>query len=296
MLSICSNQFFSSQDVTIGNYIKLDKVIDYVGRKSLRLRDLGIAIKEFKLIMDYVDHKYMAHRVDLWMKMAIESGGEVLHLQLGLLGDFVLETVWTDHLISHCPLIEDLTVIDCAKLKKVNVKGMHEVYIDASNLESLDYCIHPYASFKLNLDSCTNLRWLRLWNLKSIDLGDEWFLELFSKIKPEQGAWQVSSIPPTIKRLELLFSPEDEALYFPFMNYLLSNCCPNYTSFLYEMLMGSEEECHCSSSNSKCWWHALKSVKVLCTFKIDENADFDTMLDALPTCYSHERVGFMLEL
>ncbi|XLQ99014.1 hypothetical protein S83_065213, partial [Arachis hypogaea] len=425
---------------------------------------------------------YMAHRVDLWMKMAIESGGEVLHLQLGLPGGFVLGdsvdrfyelplsiiesksltklvlmgrirfeqaflthsiklyslriiTLYRllfahegiiDHLIFHCPLIEDLTVIDCAfssveslflhglhKLKKVNVKGMQEVYIDAPNLESLDYCIHPYASFKLNLDNCTNLRWLRLWNLKSIDIGDKWFLELFSKLpfleslklgncymserinissaqlkvlklshcsnlqelnidarnllsfayegnhppglsfqkssnqlevnsfsivdfpnlcslrkfvqninpqrilalislficrsllsKPEQGAFQVSSISPTIKRLEIQFSPKDEALYFPFMNYLLSNCCPNFISvsfcshvhskafieFLCEMLMGSEEECHCSSSNSKCWWHTLKSVKVLFTFKIDENADFDTMLDALPTCYAHERV------
>ncbi|XLT07936.1 hypothetical protein HN51_053729, partial [Arachis hypogaea] len=241
ILSICSDQPFRSQDVTINNYIKLDKVIDYVGRKSLRLRDLGIAIKEFKLIMDYVDHKYMAHRVDLWMKMAIESGGEVLHLQLRLPGGFVLGdsvdrfyelplsiiesksltklvlmgrirfeqaflthsiklyslriiTLYRllfahegiiDHLIFHCPLIEDLTVIDCAfssveslflhglhKLKKVNVKGMQEVYIDAPNLESLDYCLHPNSSFKLNLDSCTNLRWLCLWNLKSIDIGD----------------------------------------------------------------------------------------------------------------------------
>ncbi|RYQ87631.1 hypothetical protein Ahy_B09g095149 isoform D [Arachis hypogaea] len=49
--------------------------------------------------------------------------------------------------------------------------------------------------------------------------------------EPEQGAFQVSSIPPTIKRLELLFSPDYEALYFPFMNYLLSSCCPNSISF-----------------------------------------------------------------
>ncbi|XLQ98739.1 hypothetical protein S83_064938 [Arachis hypogaea] len=265
ILSICSDQHFKSQDVTVDNYhSKIDKVIDYVGRRLLRLRDLGLAIKEFKLIMDYVDHKCMAHHVDLWMKMAIESGGEVLHLQLRLPGYYVgryspdrlyelplsviesksltklvliggirVEQAFLTHsiklysvriiklcnllfahegiierLISHCPLIEDLTVVDCAvynppisgipqvfafslveslflhglhKLKKAYVQGMREVYIDAPNLESLRYNLHQDASFKLNLDSCTNLRWLCLWDLKSIDLGDKWFLELFSK-------------------------------------------------------------------------------------------------------------------
>ncbi|XLU51816.1 hypothetical protein S245_046630, partial [Arachis hypogaea] len=128
--------------------------------------------------------------------------------------------------------------------------------------------------------------------------------------EPEQGAFQVSSIPPTIKRLELQFSPDYEAFYFPFMNYLLSSCCPNsisfsfrsyvhgkaFIQFLYETLMGRKEgKCHCSSSNTKCWWHALKIVKVICTFKIDENADFKTMLDALPTCCADENIGFILE-
>ncbi|XP_016174712.1 uncharacterized protein LOC107617467 [Arachis ipaensis] len=505
ILSICSDQHFKSQDVTVDNYhSKIDKVVDYVGRRLLRLGDLGLAIKEFKLIMDYVDHKCMAHHVDLWMKMALESGGEVLHLQLRLPSRYVrrhspdrfydlpLSVIESksltklvlmdrirvdqaflthsiklysvriiklcniffahegiiDHVISHCPLIEDLTVIDCAvynppirgtpqvyefslveslflhglhKLKKVYVQGMREVYIDAPNLESLHCCLqYQNTSFKLNLDSCTNLRWLCLWNLKNIAIGDKWFLELFSKFpflesleldncsmsqrinissaqlkvlklsycsnleelnidarnllsfayegnnqpgisfqkcsnqlevnsfsdvdfrdlcslrkfvqnikpqkiwasvslficlsiltEPEQGAFQVSSIPPTIKRLELLFSPDYEALYFPFMNYLLSSCCPNsisfsfrsyvhgkaFIQFLYETLMGRKEgKCHCSSSNTKCWWHALKIVKVICTFKIDENADFKTMLDALPTCHADEKIGFILEL
>ncbi|XP_057736167.1 FBD-associated F-box protein At5g60610-like [Arachis stenosperma] len=507
ILSICSDQLFRSQDVTVDNYhSKIDKVIDYVGRKSLRLRDLGLAIKEFKLIIDYVDHKCMAHHVDLWMKMAIESCGQVLHLQLGLPGYYVggyspdrlyelplsviesksltklvlmggirVDQEFLTHsiklysvriiklcnllfahegiierLISHCPLIEDLTVVDCAvynppisgipqvfafslveslflhglhKLKKAYVQGMREVYIDAQNLESLRLNLDPDASFKLNLYSCTNLRWLCLWNLRSIDIGDKWFLELFSKfpfleslelyycsmsqrinissaqlkvlklsycsnmeelnidarnllsfayegvgdnkpgisfqkssnqlevnslftgvdfpslcslrkfvenikpqkiwasvslficwpvlIKPEQGALQVSSIPPTIKCLELQFSPKYEAHYFPFMNYFFSSCCPNsislsfryyvhskaFIEFLYEILMGRKEgKCHCSSSNTKCWWHALKIVKVICSFKVDENADFKTMLDALPTCYADENIGFILEL
>ncbi|XP_015938590.3 putative F-box/FBD/LRR-repeat protein At1g78760 [Arachis duranensis] len=504
ILSICSDQHFKREDVTVDNYhSKIDKVIDYVGRRSLRLRDLGLAIKEFKLIMDYVDYMCMAHHVDLWMKMAIESGGEVLHLQLRLPGRYAwryspdrfyelplcviesksltklvlmggirVDQAFLTHsiklysvriiklcnllfaheriiqrLISRCPLIEDLTVIDCAvynpltrgiprgfafspveslflhglhKLKKAYIQGMREVYIDAPNLESLHYNLHPDASFKLNLYNCTNLRLLCLWNLRSIDIGDKWFLKLFSKfpflesleldncsmsqrinissaqlkvlklsycsnledlnidaqnllsfayegnnqpgisfqkssnqlevncfsdvdfrdlyslrkfvqnikpqkiwasvslfirssvlIKPEQSALQVSSIPPTIKSLELQFSPKNEAHYFPFINYLLSSCCPNsislnfrsylhskeFIEFLYEILMGRKEgKCHCNSSNTKCWWHALKIVKVICTFKIDENADFKTMLDALPTCHADENIGFILEL
>ncbi|QHO04228.1 F-box/FBD/LRR-repeat protein [Arachis hypogaea] len=459
ILSICSDQHFKSEDVTVDNYhSKIDKVIDYVGRRLLRLRDLGLAIKEFKLIMDYVDHKCMAHHVDLWMKMAIESGGEVLHLQLRLPGRYVgrhspdrfydlpLSVIESksltklvlmdrirvnqaflthsvklysvriiklcniffahegiiDHLISHCPLIEDLTVIDCAvynppirgipqmhefslvesqflhglhKLKKVYVQGMREVYIDAPNVESLHCCLHLELdncsmSQRINISStqlkvlklsyCSNLEELNIdaRNLLSfayegnnqpgisfqqcsnqlevnsfsdVDFQDHSSLRKFvqnikpQKIwasvslficlsiltEPEQGAFQVSSIPPTIKRLELQFSPDYEAFYFPFMNYLLSSCCPNsisfsfrsyvhgkaFIQFLYETLMGRKEgKCHCSSSNTKCWWHALKIVKVICTFKIDENADFKTMLDALPTCCADENIGFILEL
>ncbi|MED6185425.1 hypothetical protein PIB30_056956 [Stylosanthes scabra] len=508
ILSICSKQFFRSQDVTIEySHSLIDKVIDYVGRRLLRLCDRGLAIKEFKLVMDYVDHEYMAHHLDLWLKMAIESGCEVLQLHLpgAVLGaeysqdkfyDLPLNVVESksltklelngrirvdqaflthsiklysvrklklcsllfthdgimDHLISHCPVIEDLTVTNCDvynplsignppvfrfnkvnslflhglhKLKKAYVQGIQEVYIDAPNLEVLHFFHHsptnPLTSFKLNLDSFTNLRWLCLRNLKISDIGDKWFLELFSKlpflerlelcrcslferinitsvqlkilvlshcsnmeevnvdapnllsftyrgnnqpdmsfrrssnqlevkvfsivdfrhlssfrncvqnikpqniwpsvslsifqsfpVEPKHGEFQVSSIPPTIKHLELRCAPENKALYFPFMNYLFSSCCPKsisfrlgpydddrkaFIEFFYELLMGRKEgKCHCSSSNTKCWWHALKIVNVACSLKIDENGDFKTMLDALPKRYNEDRIGFILEL
>ncbi|MED6156180.1 hypothetical protein PIB30_012195 [Stylosanthes scabra] len=501
ILSICSYQFFRSQDVTVENsHSLIDKVIDYVGRRLLSLRDRGLAIKEFKLMLDYVDNEYMSHHLDLWLKMAIESGCEVLQLCLhrGFLGaeysqdrfyDLPLSVtvskslikleltggirvdqaflthsimlysvriltlcnlIFTrdgiiDHLISHCPLIEVLTVKYCVvynplsignpqvsrfnkvnslflhglhKLKRANVQGIKEVYIDAPNLEVLQFfhrtSNHPNASFKLNLDGFTNLRWLCLWSWKISDIGDKWFLELFSKlpfledldlrgcslserisimsaqlkvlglsncsnvkevnvdapnllslvyrgknqpvisfrrtsnelevkvslcslrnclqnikpqnilasvslfiyqsfpIEPMHGAFQVSSIPPTVRHLELGCAPENEALYFPFMNYLFSSCCPKlitfklssnkvdrkaFIEFLYEVLMGRKEgKCHCSSSNTKCWWHALKIVKVTCSFKFDENADLKSILDALPKCYSNEKITFMLEL
>ncbi|MED6185426.1 hypothetical protein PIB30_056957 [Stylosanthes scabra] len=504
ILSISSNHFFWSQDVTIENSHRLiDKVIDYVERRLLRLHDRGLAIKEFKLMMDYVDHEYMSHYLDLWLNMAIESGCEVLELCLpgGFLGveysqdrfyDLPLRVIESkslteleftggirvdqaflthsiklyslrkltlcnllfthegiiDHLISHCPVIESLTVNYCDvynplsienpevsrfnnvkslflhglhKLKKADVQGIQEVYLDAPNLDFLHYSpSHSDASFKLNLDTFTNLRSLCLWNLTISDIGDKWFLELFSNlpflewlelshcslferinimsaqlkvfqllrcsdvkevnidapnllslsykvnnqpsisfwrssgqlevkvysivdfryldslrkciqnikpqnilasvslfiyqsfpIEPKHGAFQVSSIPPTIERLELRCGPKNEALYFPFMDYLFSCCCPEYISFrlgsyldskafivfFYETLMGRKEgKCHCSSSNTKCWWHALKIVKVTCSFKIDENTDLKTMLDALPKCFSKGKISFILEL
>ncbi|KEH17959.1 hypothetical protein MTR_8g008643 [Medicago truncatula] len=52
---------------------------------------------------------------------------------------------------------------------------------------------------------------------------------------------------------------------------------------LYETLMERKgDDCLCSSSDTKCWWHGLKNVKVISSVKIDENIDFKTMLELLP--------------
>ncbi|TKY64395.1 hypothetical protein E2542_SST14290 [Spatholobus suberectus] len=62
--------------------------------------------------------------------------------------------------------------------------------------------------------------------------------------------------------------------------------------FFYETLMGrKEDECFCSSCHTKCWWHGLKDVQVSGTAKTDENIDFKTMLDALPTFSSQENIS-----
>ncbi|MED6156194.1 hypothetical protein PIB30_012209 [Stylosanthes scabra] len=316
-----------------------------------------------------------------------------------------------EHFISHCPLIEHLTLHFCnvynplsvgdpsgsgicklnslslhglRKLKGASVKGILEVYIAAPNLENLCY-VAPAdmdESFKLNLDSCTNLKCLSLSYLRS---PDKWLLELLYKIpflqslmlhycslserinimsaqlkvlelsycsnvkevnvdapnllslvyrgenqpvisfrrtsnelevkvcscslrnclqnikpqnilasvslfiyqsfpiEPMHGAFQVSSIPPTVRRLELACPPENEALYFPFMNYLFSSCCPKLITFKL-------------SSNKVDRKAFIEIVKVTCSFKFDENADLKTMLDALPKCSYDEKIAFMLEL
>ncbi|KAL4355761.1 hypothetical protein AHAS_Ahas09G0019000 [Arachis hypogaea] len=112
-----------------------------------------------------------------------------------------------EHFISHCPLVENLTLILCLlykpssvgdppgsradyvkslslhglqKLKQVEVQGIGEVYIDAQNIEKLFYNgAIVDTSFKLNLGSYKNLRWLSLWFVKRADM---WLLEQLPKI------------------------------------------------------------------------------------------------------------------
>jgi hypothetical protein len=52
--------------------------------------------------------------------------------------------------------------------------------------------------------------------------------------------------------------------------------------FFYETLMRRKDnDCFCRSSDTKCWWHGLKDVKVTCSMKIDENVDLKTMTESL---------------
>ncbi|XP_020967297.1 F-box/FBD/LRR-repeat protein At1g78750 [Arachis ipaensis] len=263
-LSVCSEDFFSEDDVPAGNrqrFRKLDILINYVTKRLLRLRDQGLAIKKFKLDLQNLDDlTHVSHHVDQWIQMACESGVQVLELylnddcvrwyelplcvieaksliELELLGGikidqellkhsmkfssvkmlFLSRVLFThesaiEYLISHCPLterfimgvcyiynhlstehlpadriekVESLSLQSLQKLKKVDVEGIPEVHIDSPNLEELCYQAWDLnAPFKLNFDSCTNLRCLQLIDLKSTGctaIADKWFLELFSK-------------------------------------------------------------------------------------------------------------------
>ncbi|XP_039685496.1 F-box/FBD/LRR-repeat protein At1g16930 isoform X2 [Medicago truncatula] len=62
---------------------KIENFIDYVKRRLLRFYDNGLAIKKFKLVVDNVELcSYILMDVDLWLKLAGESGVEVLDLYL----------------------------------------------------------------------------------------------------------------------------------------------------------------------------------------------------------------------
>ncbi|MED6156190.1 hypothetical protein PIB30_012205 [Stylosanthes scabra] len=113
-----------------------------------------------------------------------------------------------EHFISHCPLIEHLTLHFCnvdnplsnedppgsrdyrvkslslhglQKLKGASLQYIKEVYIGAPNLENLIYRanLDGDESFVLNLDSCTNLKCLSLLYLTN---PDKWLRELLYKI------------------------------------------------------------------------------------------------------------------
>ncbi|MED6156192.1 hypothetical protein PIB30_012207 [Stylosanthes scabra] len=112
-----------------------------------------------------------------------------------------------EHFISHCPVIEHLTLDFCKvenplsiedpvdsrtylvkslslnglqKLKEAFFRDILEVHIGAPNLEDLCYYAPVVEeSFKLNLDSCTNLKCLSLGDLRS---PDEWLPELLYKV------------------------------------------------------------------------------------------------------------------
>ncbi|MED6163865.1 hypothetical protein PIB30_084139 [Stylosanthes scabra] len=257
ILSVCSEAFFRVHDLTYSLWhSRFHIFLEYVTKRLVRLRDQGLAIKELKLDLNHIlDHTQLAHHVDQWIPMAIESGVEVLELRLtdGDMGEwYSLPVCLTEaksltklvlrggirldptflnhslkfysmktlsltnilfgdkgvmeHFISHCPLIEHLTLKFChvdnplriedspdsrtypvkslslhglQKLKGVYVQGIHEVYIGVPNLENL--CYHAPnrdVPLKLKLDSCTNLRSLSLWFLRN---PNKWLHELFCR-------------------------------------------------------------------------------------------------------------------
>ncbi|KAL4355767.1 hypothetical protein HN51_027113 [Arachis hypogaea] len=292
-LSVCSEDFFSEDDVPTGNrqrFRKLDILINYVTKRLLRLRDQRLAIKKFKLDLQNLDDlTHVSHHVDQWIQMVCESGVQVLELylnddcvrwyelplcvieaksliELELLGGikidqellkhsmkfssvkmlFLSRVLFTDesaieYLISHCPLterfimgvcyiynhlrtehppadriekVESLSLQGLQKLKEVDVEGIQEVHIDSPNLEELCYQAWDLnAPFKLNFDSCTNLRCLQLCNLKDTAIADKWFFELFSKFPFIESlklfdcsmSERINISSPRLKILQLMF-------------------------------------------------------------------------------------------
>ncbi|KAK2452032.1 FBD-associated F-box protein [Trifolium repens] len=226
---------------------------DYVKRRMLRFRDQSLAIKTFKLRVHLPGVPHMSKDVDIWLKLACESGVEVIKFsivgsigqeqyydlpmcvieaksltKLVLFGSIKIEPTFVNHsnkffslkelsmtsvrlrdeqtiqhLISCCPLIEDIYLRACyvlspssgtipinalslsglQKLKRVGVLGIQEVFIDAPSLEKLSYGHNdPFnAPFKIDFDRCRNLKELHLKFVESTFFMDKWFLDLFPK-------------------------------------------------------------------------------------------------------------------
>lgn len=108
-----------------------------------------------------------------------------------------LSLMWIDvdeqmfhHIISHCPLIENLCVVWCDglsklgltvnlhNLKKVRISGLKEVEINAPSLQSFLYNIGEGDTFVLNIDSSCDLKVL---HLEGLSIRDQLFKNLMSK-------------------------------------------------------------------------------------------------------------------
>lgn len=57
----------------------------------------------------------------------------------------------------------------------------------------------------------------------------------------------------------------------------------------------NKDECFCSSSHTKCWWHDLKGVKVISPMMIGENVDFKTMIETWIISARREPIIFKLK-
>jgi hypothetical protein len=123
----------------------------------------------------------------------------VLTLRKVLLGDQHA----INNLLSFCPLIESITLSLCSvlssgdgkkenmksfsirglqKLKRVDTRGIQDVYIDAPSLETLCYYPNEFEpTFKIDFDRCRTLKELWLWFITDTFFTAKWFFELFLK-------------------------------------------------------------------------------------------------------------------
>ncbi|XP_057745231.1 uncharacterized protein LOC130963097 [Arachis stenosperma] len=277
--------------------------------------------------------------MDVPWKLNLDSCINLRWLRLCSMKNTAIAHKWFLELFDKFPYLETLQIHRCSMSERINISSsqlkfldflwcsnLKELNIDAPNLLSCDFRGNdtPVITFlsssnKLKVNVFTDMDFQH-YNLK----------EFIQNIKPHQvltslslfvdfpldiepGVLQsVSSTPPHIRHLEFRRVPNREALYFPYLNWLLSSCCPETISFLwqsssyyidirpfivfiYEMLMGRIGCCR-SDHGNKCWWHALKNVKVTCSFITRDIVNIKTMLDAWPDSDAEENVRFILEL
>ncbi|MED6137396.1 hypothetical protein PIB30_064666 [Stylosanthes scabra] len=237
---------------------------------------------------------------------------------------------WLLELLYKIPFLESLTLHKCSLSDRIDISGpklkffelsncynkVEEVNIDAPNLLSCTYMGdgNPVISFQRLCDRLEVNAYIWIHHQDIYRLR-----EFLQNIKPQKiteslPVLQDSSRPPSIKCVQLRVLSDKEALYFPFMSWLLWSCFPESISFsllpdfkmkafilyFYEMLMGNNK-CKCDGClmHPKRWWHGLKFVKVTHSGRTYENVeDVKAMLNALPEPESdaEEFITFALEL
>ncbi|MED6156185.1 hypothetical protein PIB30_012200 [Stylosanthes scabra] len=92
-LSVCCDDLLINDH----RFRNMDILVGFVTKRLLRLRDQGLAIKEFKLNLKMLEPTQMSrHHFGQWIQMAGESGIEVLELYLpaGKIGREYGEDKW----------------------------------------------------------------------------------------------------------------------------------------------------------------------------------------------------------
>ncbi|MED6127037.1 hypothetical protein PIB30_084267 [Stylosanthes scabra] len=200
-----------------------DLPVCVIEAKSLVKLELGYGIR--------IGKEFLKHSMKL-SSVKMLSLSRVLFAQEGDMEHFISLFPLTEHLtIYHgylhnhlCTILrpmivplESLFLHGLQKLKEVDLQGIQEVHIDSPNLKNLRS--EPFillAPFKLNFDSCTTLRSLALFNLKSFDIVDKFFAELFSKhpfleslkiYKCHVSDERINISSAQLKVLEIMFCP-----------------------------------------------------------------------------------------
>ncbi|KEH32286.1 F-box protein [Medicago truncatula] len=218
---------------------------------------------------------------------------------------------------ANCTMSETINIssVQLKVLELSHCLNLKEVNIDAPNLLSCTYTIgvvdglEPVMSFvrsssKLEVDVEIYIHYMELGylkeflqNIKPENVLASLSLSLFIYGRVEDGrnpVFQVSSPPPSIKHLHLRYFPKHYTLFSSLLSIILSKCCSTtismslhpccskeFLKFFYETLMRrKDDDCVCGSSDTKCWWHGLKDLKVSTSKKIDENVDFKTWLES----------------
>ncbi|GAU27396.1 hypothetical protein TSUD_356310 [Trifolium subterraneum] len=266
-LSICDSKFIGKSTQPVEDLQKKrTDFIDYVKSRLARFSKQRLAIKEFKLSVNCFELGYMSRDdVDLWLKLASESGVEVLELcndpykneerqsECYVLPKSVIEA---ESLINQLEVLVEVTIY----------------YFDVRYVKEVLQNIKPQnvlTSLTLTLD---------IFKPIIVDAPNPMFLD-------------ISTPPPSIKHLDLCIHPMSENLFPYLVDFLLLCCVPAtislslntstraFIEFFYEKLTGrKDDDCFCRSSDTKCWWHNLKDVKVTNSMKTDETVDLKTML------------------
>ncbi|XP_057455254.1 putative F-box/LRR-repeat protein At3g18150 isoform X2 [Lotus japonicus] len=152
ILSFCDTKIVGTFPQPMKDFFRKRRLfIDYVKRTLLRFRDQVLAVKEFKLGVNSFDLHYMSKDVDLWLKLAGESGVEVLQVCLPDRAD-------QDGEGQELCYVLPIGVLESKSLKKIELMG--GIRVDPAFMN----CSIKFFS----------LRELSLW---SVLLGDEQAIE-----------------------------------------------------------------------------------------------------------------------